>query len=159
VIKDLTHLGTNGQAHIVDVSGKPPTVREALATARVLLGAEAYSAVVDHQLAKGDVFAVARIAGIMAAKRTWEIIPLCHQLAISHVGVEFSAVAEDRAIDIVASCRVNDRTGAEMEAMVAVSVAALTLYDMCKSLDRGCRITEVRLLKKSGGKSGTWAAP
>ena len=149
----LTHLDEHGRAQIVDVGDKAPTVREAVASARVLL-APATLALLRDGAPKGDVLAVARVAGIQAAKKTSELIPLCHPLALTRVEVYFD-VAED-AIVVRATARCVGPTGVEMEAMCAASVAALTLYDMLKAVERGISIEHVRLEKKSGGRSGEW---
>lgn len=141
---------------MVDVGGKAITAREAIAEARVSLGRQAFVAVRDATVAKGDVLGTARIAGILAAKRCAELIPLCHSLPLSFAGVEFVLEPETASIRIRASCRTDHRTGVEMEAMTAASVAALTLYDMCKGVDKGIIVESVRLVYKSGGKSGTW---
>ena len=150
----LTHLDEAGAAHMVDVSAKPATAREAIATVRILMSADALAAMRAGALAKGDALAVARVAGIMAAKRTAELIPLCHPLALSKVSVEL-AFAKD-GIDCTATVATTGPTGVEMEALTAASVALLTLYDMAKAIDRGMRIDGVRLLAKSGGRSGDW---
>ena len=139
---------------MVDVSAKPVTDREALAEATVVLSAEVRALVLGRRLDKGDALEVARIAGIMAAKKTSELIPLCHPLALSAIEVELEGCPEGVAIS--AAVRTTDRTGVEMEALTAVSVAALTLYDMVKSVQRGASITDVRLVRKSGGRSGAW---
>ena len=144
---------------MVDVGAKEVTVREAVARGRVLLSAEAFRAVVEGSARKGDVRGVARIAGIQAAKRTSEWIPLAHPLPLDAVEVEFTPVEELPAIDIEARVRVTARTGVEMEALVAVSAAALTVYDMCKSIDRGMTLEGVRLVRKTGGKSGVYERP
>lgn len=141
---------------MVDVTDKDPTIREAVATATVRMGPSTRSAVVDRRLDKGDALEVARIAGIMAAKRTSELIPLCHPIAIGAVEVDLAEI--EAGIEITATVRTTERTGVEMEALTAVSVAALTVYDMVKGLDRGASITDIRLLRKTGGKSGTWTA-
>ena len=143
---------------MVDVSEKPPTQREAHAQGTVHMRAETLRAILDGGAAKGDVLAVARVAGIQAAKRTSELIPLCHPLPLAKVMVEFRAEGE-RTLAIDARCKVTGRTGVEMEALTAVSVAALTVYDMCKAMDRGITIDGVRLLAKTGGASGSWRAP
>jgi len=142
---------------MVDVSTKPSTDRTARAEARVVLETATLDAIYGGSIAKGDVLSVARVAGIQAAKRTSDLIPLCHPLALSKVAVEF-ARADDRTLLVTGECKVNGPTGVEMEALTAVSIAALTVYDMCKSADRGMRIESVRLIHKSGGKSGTWEA-
>ena len=144
---------------MVDVGAKEVTAREAVARGRVLLSPEAFRTVVEGSAKKGDVRGVARIAGIQAAKRTSEWIPLAHPLPLDAVEVEFTPVAELPAIDIEARVRVTARTGVEMEALVAVSAAALTVYDMCKSIDRGMMLEGVRLVRKSGGKSGLYERP
>ncbi len=154
----LTHLNAAGEAHMVDVSAKAETARMATAGARVLMQRETLKLIVSGQAKKGDVLATARIAGIMAAKRTHELIPLCHPLALSQVTVELTPNDAESAIDIVATCRLTGKTGVEMEALTAASVAALTVYDMAKAVDRGMQITDVRLLHKSGGKSGSYDA-
>jgi len=152
----LTHLDDTGSAHMVDISAKADTAREALAEGSIQMSAEALSAIKEGRAKKGDVLAVARIAGIMAAKKTSDLIPLCHPIALSSVSVEFE-LREDR-ICVTASARTTGPTGVEMEALTAVSVALLTLYDMAKALDRAMVITGVRLLAKSGGRSGNWRA-
>ncbi|MEK9968638.1 MAG: cyclic pyranopterin monophosphate synthase MoaC [Ferrovibrio sp.] len=154
----LTHLNEAGEAHMVDVSAKAETERVATAGARVLMQKATLDLILSGQAAKGDVLATARIAGIMAAKKTSDLIPLCHPLALSQVTVELTADPSAHAIDIVATCKLKGRTGVEMEALTAVSVAALTIYDMVKAVDRGMQITDVRLLHKSGGKSGDFNA-
>ncbi len=143
---------------MVDVSTKAVTHREARASAVVRMAAPTLRAILEHGVAKGDVLAVARIAGIQAAKRTADLIPLCHPLPLSRVAVEFQA-GGDTALIIESLCKVTGRTGVEMEALTAVSTAALTIYDMCKSMDRGMTIDNVRLLEKAGGKSGQWKRP
>jgi len=152
----LTHFNEQGAARMVDVSGKQETAREAIAAGRVKMLPETLSLILDRRVAKGDVFAVARIAGIMAAKKTSELIPLCHPLSLSSVEIEFEPDADASCVHIRATVRTTDRTGVEMEALTAVTAAALTIYDMCKSADRSMIITDVRLMKKSGGKSGTF---
>lgn len=152
----LTHLDDNGAAHMVDVSAKPETVREAVAEGRISMTTDALTAIRDCSAKKGDVLATARIAGIMAAKKTAELIPLCHPLMLSKVSVDF--VFEDNGIRATALVRLTGQTGVEMEAMTAVSVALLTIYDMGKALDKGMVISGIRLLSKSGGKSGNWVA-
>jgi len=155
----LTHLDEKGRAAMVDVSDKADSERAASAEAFVVLSPEAYALVVEGTAPKGDVMATARIAGIVAAKRTAEFIPLCHPLALSHVAVEFTPIPERLAIRIVASAKTTGPTGVEMEALMAASVAALTVYDMIKAVDRAAVIDTVRLLAKSGGKSGAYTAP
>lgn len=153
----LTHLDEKGAARMVDVGDKSHTVREAIAEARIRMRPETLAMIVEGRHAKGDVFAVARIAGIQAAKRTWELIPLCHPLSLSSVKVDLEAEAPD-AVRVTTTCRLTGQTGVEMEALTAASVAALTLYDMCKAVDKGMVIENVRLLRKEGGKSGVWQA-
>jgi cyclic pyranopterin monophosphate synthase len=153
----LTHLDESGAAHMVDVSAKTDTVREAVAEGRIEMSAEALQAIVDGSAKKGDVLATARIAGIMAAKKTSELIPLCHPLLLSKIAVDFSF--EPDAIRATARVRLTGQTGVEMEAMTAVSVALLTIYDMAKALDKAMTISDIRLLTKSGGKSGDWVRP
>ena len=152
----LTHLDDSGASRMVDVAHKPDTVREARAEGSISMRSAALAAIHDATLAKGDAIATARIAGIMAAKRTSELIPLCQPLPLS--GVEIDFVFEDRAIRVVATARTRGPTGVEMEALCAVNAALLTLYDMAKALDKGMVIEQVRLLSKTGGKSGDWSA-
>ncbi|MEE8312749.1 MAG: cyclic pyranopterin monophosphate synthase MoaC [Myxococcota bacterium] len=154
-----SHFDSEGRARMVDVGSKEVTSREAIARGRVRLNDEAFRAVVEGSVEKGDVRVVARIAGIQAAKRTAEWIPLAHPLPLDAVELEFTAVDELPAIDIEARVRTTARTGVEMEALVAVSAAALTVYDMCKSIDRGMVVEAVRLVRKSGGKSGLYERP
>ncbi|MBX6423962.1 cyclic pyranopterin monophosphate synthase MoaC [Thermosulfurimonas sp. F29] len=139
---------------MVDVSEKAPTVREAVARGRVLLGEKVFPLVRDRNLPKGDLFGAARIAGILAAKRTWELIPLCHPLPLTRIEINFALNEESRSLEIEARVRTVAQTGVEMEALTAVSVAALTVYDMCKGIDKAVRITDIRLIRKTGGKSG-----
>jgi indole-3-glycerol phosphate synthase len=154
----FTHLDAEGRARMVDVSDKQETERVAIAGARVVMRRVTLERIRSGDVAKGDVLAVARLAGIMAAKRTAELIPLCHPLALTSVGVELACVPEGSAVEITATCKLRGRTGVEMEALTAASVAALTVYDMCKAVDRGMVITDLRLLRKSGGRSGDWEA-
>lgn len=156
---DLTHFDAQGNARMVDVGGKAETERVAVARATVTMQPETLKLIQDKAVRKGDVLAVAQLAGIMAAKRTSDLIPLCHPLALTSVQVTLSCDAARSAVDIEATCKLSGRTGVEMEALTAASVAALTVYDMCKAADRGMTITEVRLVHKSGGKSGTFDAP
>ena len=151
---DLTHLDEHGAARMVDVAAKDITHRRAVAEATVRMKPETLAMTVEGRAPKGDVFAVARIAGIQAAKKTADLIPLCHPLPITAVSVELEP--GDALVRITATVETDAKTGIEMEALTAVSVAALALYDMCKAVDRGMEITGVRLLEKSGGKSGTW---
>ena len=151
----LSHLNERGEASMVDVSAKANTSREARAHGVLRMSAPTLQAILEGGVAKGDVLAVARVAGIQAAKRTSELIPLCHPLPLAKVAVDFEALGED-ALAINSMCKVTGQTGVEMEALTAVSVAALAVYDMCKAMDRGMTIDRVHLLTKSGGKSGTW---
>jgi len=153
----LTHLDEHGAARMVDIGGKAESARKAVAGGRIRLSPEALVAVREGSGPKGDVLAAARIAGIMAAKKTAELIPLCHPLALDAVRLDFAF--EDGAIRATATASLTGRTGVEMEAMVAASVALLTIYDMAKALDKAMVIEDVRLLAKSGGKSGEWRAP
>lgn len=153
----LTHLGEDGAARMVDVGGKPATARRAVASGRIAMSAEALAAIRAGDVAKGDVLGTARIAGIMAAKRTGELIPLCHPLVLEAVTVDFAYEAD--AIRVTATASLTGKTGVEMEAMTAASIALLTIYDMAKGVDKGMVISEVRLIAKSGGKSGDWKAP
>jgi cyclic pyranopterin monophosphate synthase len=152
----LTHLDDSGAARMVDVADKPATAREATATGTITMSPEALSAIRDGTTKKGDVLAVARIAGIMAAKKTSDLIPLCHPIALSSVTVDF-AFGEDN-ITATATARTTGPTGVEMESLTAISVALLTLYDMAKAIDRSMKIDNIRLLAKSGGRSGNWQA-
>jgi cyclic pyranopterin phosphate synthase len=153
----LTHLDDSGAARMVDVGGKPDTARSATATGRIRMSAAALAAVREGSGPKGDVLAAARIAGIMAAKKTAELIPLCHPLALDAVTVDFAF--ESGALAATATASLSGRTGVEMEAMTAASVALLTIYDMAKALDRAMVIEGLRLMSKDGGKSGAWRAP
>lgn len=153
-MSEFTHLDESGAARMVDVSGKEPTARSATATGTVLVSPEVVALLRGEGVPKGDALAVARIAGIMAAKRTPDLIPLCHPLAISSVTVDL--VVEDHGVAITATVRTTDRTGVEMEALTAVSVAALTVVDMVKAVDKGAVVSDVRVEEKTGGKSGTW---
>ena len=152
----LTHLDETGAARMVDVGGKASTVREAVATGRIGMSAEAATAVRDGSARKGDVLAVARVAGIMAAKRTSELIPLCHPLPLTRVAVDLAPDAT--GVTVTATCACEGRTGVEMEALAAATVALLTVYDMVKAVDKGMVIEGVRLLGKTGGTSGDWQA-
>ena len=152
---ELSHLDENGQAHMVDVSGKAVTDREAVASARVKMKPETLNLILQGGIPKGDVFSAARIAGIMAAKRTHELIPLCHPIPLSAIDIRVE-VAGDTEVLLYASVKTTWQTGVEMEALTAVSVAALTIYDMCKAVDRGIEINAVRLESKTGGKSGSF---
>ena len=151
--KKLTHFDDKGRSRMVDVSEKAETARVAIARGAVIMAEETFDLIMDKKVAKGDVLEVARLAGIMAAKKTPDIIPLCHPLNLSSVEVNFFTHEAGR-VEIEATARVTGRTGVEMEAMTAVAAAGLTIYDMCKAVDRGMVITEIRLMEKSGGKSG-----
>ncbi|MGZ3173882.1 MAG: cyclic pyranopterin monophosphate synthase MoaC [Croceibacterium sp.] len=153
----LTHLDSQGAARMVDVGGKPETARSATATGRIRMSPEALIAVREGSGPKGDVLAAARIAGIMAAKKTAELIPLCHPLALDTVSVDFAF--ETEAVRVTAVASLTGKTGVEMEAITTASIALLTIYDMAKALDKGMVIEDVRLLEKTGGKSGAWRAP
>jgi cyclic pyranopterin monophosphate synthase len=155
-MSELTHLDAAGQASMVDVSDKPDTARRARARAVVRVSPETAAKVRDGDAPKGDVIGVARIAGIQAAKRTSELIPLCHPLSLSYVGLEGTIDVQTGAIELIAEARTTGPTGVEMEALTAVSVAALTVYDMVKGVQRGAEIAEIALLEKSGGRSGHW---
>jgi cyclic pyranopterin phosphate synthase len=154
-MSDLTHFDEHGASRMVDTSAKPETLRQARASGTIHLAPATVTLIRDRALAKGDVLEVARLAGIMAAKRTSDLIPLCHPLPLTAVQLDFAFTGED-SLRIEATARVFGRTGVEMEALTAVSVAALTVYDMCKSVDRTMTITDIRLEEKSGGRSGTF---
>ncbi len=153
---DLTHLDEAGAARMVDVAGKAVTSREAVATGRITMSAEAAAAIRDGTAKKGDVLAVARVAGIMAAKRTAELIPLCHPLPLTRVSLDL--IPDATGVTVTATCATEGKTGVEMEALTAATVALLTVYDMAKAVDKAMVIGEVRLLSKTGGKSGEWRA-
>ncbi|MEM1419439.1 MAG: cyclic pyranopterin monophosphate synthase MoaC [Pseudomonadota bacterium] len=154
--KRFTHFDAKGDAAMVDVSGKDMTTRTAIARGRIVMAAQTLAMIEDGGHKKGDVLGVARIAGIMAAKRTHDLIPLCHPLAISKVAVELSPSRSENAVEIEATVKVAGQTGVEMEALTAVTVAALTVYDMCKAVDKTMRVEDVRLAFKEGGKSGVF---
>jgi cyclic pyranopterin phosphate synthase len=156
--KALTHFDRRGNAHMVDVGAKEITERVAVACASITMQAATIKLIQTKTAKKGDVLSVAQLAGIMAAKKTADLIPLCHPLALSSVDVTLTIDARRRAVDIEATCKLKGRTGVEMEALTAASVAALTVYDMCKAVDRGMVISGVKLLHKSGGKSGVFNA-
>ena len=158
-LSELTHLDDEGTARMVDVSAKEPTTRRAVARAVVRMAPATAARVAAGDAPKGDVLGVARVAGIQAAKRTGELIPLCHPLGLDHVDVEARLDAEAGTVTLTATAAVTARTGVEMEAMTAAAVAALTVYDMVKGLERGVRIEAVELLRKSGGRSGEWVRP
>ena len=153
---DFTHFDRTGQAHMVDVGEKPVTRRQAIAEGRIWMQPTTAERIQAGDHRKGDVLGIARIAGIMAAKRTGDLVPLCHPIALTRVAIEFQV--ETDAIHVQATCEVNGQTGVEMEALTAVSVALLTIYDMCKAVDRGMRLDGIRLLEKHGGRSGSWTA-
>jgi cyclic pyranopterin phosphate synthase len=155
----LSHFDAEGRAAMVDVTAKPETERLAVARGRVLMRPETLALVTAGQIGKGDVLAVARLAGIMAAKRTAELIPLCHPLALTSITLDLTPDEKANAVEIQAAVKLAGRTGVEMEALTAVAVAALTVYDMCKAVDRGMIISDIRLVRKSGGKSGSYEAP
>ena len=152
----LTHINSNGEAQMVDVSDKENTMREAKAGARVVMQSKTLDLIVSGSHKKGDVLSVAKIAGIQAAKKCSELIPLCHPLMLTKVNVELTPNNEKNCIEITATAKLNGRTGVEMEALTAASIAALTVYDMCKAVDRFMTIDSVQLLEKKGGKSGDW---
>lgn len=154
----LTHLNNQGEAHMVDVSEKQNSKRTAIAQSIVNTTEEVINLIETNSLKKGDVLAVARIAGIQAAKKTSELIPLCHPLMISSTEIHTEILRETRQIKITATCKINGQTGVEMEALTAASIAALTVYDMCKAVDKSMTITDTKLLEKHGGKSGSWTA-
>jgi cyclic pyranopterin phosphate synthase len=155
-MKKLTHIDSSGRARMVDVSEKPLTQREAVARGFVTMKKTALKLIRDNSITKGDVLGAARVAGIMAAKKTSELIPLCHPLSISAVTVEFTAEPKKNRIIIEACARITGQTGVEMEALTAVSIAALTIYDMCKAVDKEMVISDIMLIEKTGGKSGTF---
>ncbi|MGH8731671.1 MAG: cyclic pyranopterin monophosphate synthase MoaC [Burkholderiales bacterium] len=155
---ELTHFDSRGQAHMVDVAEKQETHRVAIAAGRIFMHAETLRKIVDGGAAKGDVLGVARIAAIQGSKRTSELIPLCHPIALTKVSVDFEVHREENSVECIAVAETFGRTGVEMEALTAVSVGLLTVYDMCKAVDRGMRIEGVGLREKRGGKSGHWVA-
>jgi cyclic pyranopterin phosphate synthase len=157
-MSELTHFDADGKAHMVNVGDKPVTDRVAVARGEISMAAETLARIQDGGFGKGDVLGVARLAGIMGAKQTSSLIPLCHPLGLDHVAVDLEVDSKLPGVRITATCRVTGRTGIEMEAMTAVSVAALTIYDMCKAVDRGMVIGAIRLTHKSGGKSGDFNA-
>ena len=152
----LTHFNQAGEAHMVDIAAKDVTARRAVAGGRITMQAETLNLIREGGHKKGDVLGVARIAGIMATKRTADLVPMCHPLALTHASVEFEIIDADNAIDCTVTAETSGKTGVEMEALTGVQVALLTIYDMCKAVDRGMVIDNVRLLQKSGGKSGDW---
>ncbi|MFB9157759.1 cyclic pyranopterin monophosphate synthase MoaC [Chromobacterium violaceum] len=154
----LTHFDDSGQAHMVDVGGKAATARRAVAEGVIRMLPATFALVKDGGHKKGDVLGIARVAAIMAAKKTWDLIPLCHPIALTRLAVEFELLDGESAVRIAATAECIGQTGVEMEALTAVNVGLLTIYDMCKAVDRGMEITGVRLLEKDGGKSGSWRA-
>lgn len=152
----LTHFNTKGDAHMVDVGDKPASLRRAVAAGRILMRAETLNRIRQGGNSKGDVLGVARIAGIMAAKKTAELVPLCHPLALTRIDIDLQTESQPAAVICRATVETRGQTGVEMEALTAVQIALLTVYDMCKAVDRGMLIDQVRLLEKSGGKSGHW---
>jgi cyclic pyranopterin monophosphate synthase len=156
---EFTHFDKDGKARMVDVSDKAETERVATARGSVLMQPATLALIKEGGVKKGDVLSIARLAGIMGAKRTPDLIPLCHPLALTSVQVDLTLDEVRNAVDITATCKLTGKTGVEMEALTAVSVAALTVYDMCKAVDKGMQITDVRLVHKSGGKSGTFERP
>jgi cyclic pyranopterin monophosphate synthase len=157
-MSELTHFDERGNAAMVDVGDKEITERTATAAGTVTMAPATMKLIVDGGVKKGDVLSVARLAGIMGAKKTPDLIPLCHPLALTSVKVELTCDTDRNAVDISATCKLKGRTGVEMEALTAVSVAGLTVYDMCKAVDRGMKLENIRLIHKAGGKSGDWHA-
>ena len=157
-MNQFTHINASGEANMVDVSAKVETVREARAEAFVHMAPATLALIVSGQHHKGDVFATARIAGIQAAKKTWDLIPLCHPLLLTKVEVQLQAIPTENKVRIESCCKLTGKTGVEMEALTAASVAALTIYDMCKAVQKDMVISQVRLLEKTGGKSGHFKA-
>ncbi len=155
-MNEFTHFNDQGDAHMVDVGGKLETQRQAVADGSIRMSAGTLEQIASHQNKKGDVLAVAQLAGIMAAKKTADLVPLCHPLSLTHVSVELECLSTDSVVYCRATVRTKDRTGVEMEALTAVQVALLTVYDMCKATDRGMVIENVKLIEKSGGRSGHW---
>jgi cyclic pyranopterin phosphate synthase len=155
-MSDLTHIDADGRARMVDVGSKPETARTAAAEGSITMSADAFAAIESNALSKGDALAAARIAGIMAAKRTAELIPLCHPIALTDVSIDFELDRSLPGVRVASRASTRGRTGVEMEALTAATVALLTIYDMAKSLDRGMEISSVRLTAKSGGKTGDW---
>ena len=155
-MNDLTHFNAAGEAHMVDVGAKPETQRRAVAQGRIVMQAATLARVLAGTQHKGDVLGVARVAGIMAAKKTAALIPLCHPVPLTHVDLEFTPQPEMNSILCRATAETRGRTGVEMEALTAVQIALLTIYDMCKAMDRAMTMTDIQLLEKSGGKSGVW---
>lgn len=157
--KQLTHFDANGQAHMVDVGSKPATKRIATAQGSIHMQQATFSVIASGTAKKGDVIGIARIAAIMAAKKTADLIPLCHPIPLTHVAVDFELVESESRIVCRATCETTGSTGVEMEALTAVEIGLLTIYDMCKAIDRGMVLSDIRLLEKAGGKSGHWLSP
>lgn len=155
-MSELTHFDEFGNAHMVDVGGKPVSQRRAVAEGRILMLTETLSLIVNGGHKKGDVIGIARVAGIMGAKRTADLVPLCHPLALTRVAIEFDLKTQSNEVSCRAIVETRSQTGVEMEALTAVQIALLTIYDMCKAVDRGMAMSDIRLVEKSGGKSGTW---
>ncbi len=152
----FNHFDAQGNAVMVDVTDKSPTFRTAVAEGKIRVTPPILDAITGRTAAKGDVLGVARVAGIMAAKRTWELIPLCHPLLLSHLSIEFAILEEECAVQATCTVRLSGKTGVEMEALTGVNVALLTIYDMCKAIDKGMELTEIHLVHKEGGKSGVY---
>jgi len=155
-MSELTHFNQSGQAHMVDIGDKNETLRRAVVEGCIKMLPETLEEIMQGDNKKGDVLGIARVAGIMAAKKTADLIPLCHPLPITHVDIELKSIKEKSRVHCVVTVETKGKTGVEMEALTAVQITLLTIYDMCKAIDRGMEITDVRLLKKSGGKSGDW---
>jgi len=155
-MSDLTHFNTQGEAHMVDIGDKQITKRKAITFGKITMLKNTFDLIVSNSHKKGDVLAIARVAGIMASKQTANLIPLCHPLSITHVALDLKPVAEESAIHCFCTIETDGKTGVEMEALTATQIALLTIYDMCKAIDRGMEIGSVKLLEKSGGKSGHW---
>ncbi|OWY40880.1 cyclic pyranopterin monophosphate synthase MoaC [Xenophilus sp. AP218F] len=155
-MSELTHFDASGQAHMVDVGGKAATARRAVAEGRIRMLPATFELVRGGGHKKGDVLGIARVAAIMAAKKTWELIPLCHPIALTRLAVEFELLESESAVRILTTAECHGQTGVEMEALTAANIGLLTIYDMCKAVDRGMEISGVRLLEKDGGKSGGW---
>lgn len=155
-MSELTHFNQSGEAHMVDVGGKQETLRTAITEGRIFMRPETLALILRGDHKKGDVLGIARVAGIMAAKKTADLVPLCHPLALTHVNIDLTPEPEDSAVHCVTTVKTRGQTGVEMEALCATQVALLTIYDMCKAVDRGMSIEQVRLLEKAGGKSGHW---
>ncbi len=156
IMAKLTHFDKAGQAKMVDVSNKKETLREAIVRGSVFMNPRTFKSIMSGKIAKGDVLAVAKVAGIMAAKRTSQIIPMCHPLNLSHIEINFLPDEKESRIDVEARVKIKAQTGVEMEGFVAVAAAGLTIYDMCKAIDRGMVFSDIHLVKKTGGKSGTY---